>query len=130
MVTQQDIDQIKATPRRQQGPLIDAAIDKLMLNGRNKTEAINELAEALDMKAGTISVGYYRRRRDPEKPVKPRTPRSTAPSANGDEPVDVKASHERTRKSLDRYAAFEKLINEMVEERVAARLAEARKALA
>lgn len=123
MITADQIEVIKSLPKKEQGVKIDEAIESLMRNGRNKTDAIREVAEALGAKQSTIAVAYYRRHRDPAKPRQPRA------AANGGEPAALASATPRALKSEARWAAFEKLIDQMVEERVAARLEQARKAL-
>lgn len=117
MVTPEIIEVIKSLPKKEQGPKIDEAIESLMRNGRNKTDAIREVAEALGAKHSTIAVAYYRRHR----PAKPRQPRAAADNGH---PEDIRAD-----KRAARWAAFDKMLNEMVEERVQERLEQARKAL-
>jgi hypothetical protein len=130
MVTQEQIDRIQATGKRSQGPLIDAAIDSLVQNGRNHKEAFAELAEALDRSPGALSQGYYRRRAQMHGPARkpkpvpepivfptPQVVRATSTSAHGNGAVQ-----EARDAMLNAIAAYaEAVANE--------RLAEIRKVL-
>jgi hypothetical protein len=102
MVTEQDIEQILATGKRSQGPLIDRAIDTLLANGRQKKEAFAELGAALGRNPATIGQGYYRRQAEKNGPARARvssvvptphpTPhvvRAMSTSAHGDGAVQV-----------------------------------------
>lgn len=128
MISAEQVEAIKALPKRAQGAQIDAAIESLIrTGGRTKTDAIREVAQALGAKESTVAVGWYRRHRDPAAPKRERKP---AAESNGKPPVETAQSRIRETKSKVRWADFEALINEMVEERVQERLDQARKALA
>jgi hypothetical protein len=112
MVTEQDIQKILATGKRSQGPLIDAAIDNLLLNGRTKQDAFAELGEALGMKPATVGQGYFRRKAQRNGPA--RAPRVVA-AVDGNSRA---------------FQGILQIVEQMVEQRVAERLEAARKALA
>lgn len=128
MVTQDQIDQIKATGRRSQGPLIDKALATLLQNGRNHKEAFAELGEALGMNPNTVAQGFYRRKRQKgEGRPMVRVRSDVAPT-----PEVAQATARRSPNgtpTTDAQAELLALIDRIVEARVNERLAEVRRVL-
>jgi hypothetical protein len=124
VVSTEQVEAIASLKKHEQGPEIDKAIVSLMQNGRSLAEAAAELAPFLGVAPASIQAGWYRRRRDPNAPVKHREPK-----AENGEALEAPTSNSRATKSGARWADFEKLINEMVEERVAERMAKIRAAI-
>jgi hypothetical protein len=124
MVTQEQIQEIQATGKRSQGPLIDAAINSLVQNGRNLKEAFAELGEALGRSPGALSQGYFRRRKEKFGPARP--PKPTA------DPVMEKLTVATSgpNGTSQHFKAILDIVEQMVEQRVQERLEQVRRALA
>lgn len=97
---------VNALPKRQQGAEIDTEIDALIGVGIQKTDAIAQVAGLLGMKPATVSVGYYRRHREPQAAPAP------AAEANGHAEVSQLAQQIE--------AMIEREVGRRVKERMAA----------
>lgn len=102
---------------------VHALVSHLIDDGMTKTDAIHAVAEEIDSSAQSVSAAYYRRQRE-RNGVGPSREYS---QQEWNDAFDAEMAKGDKRKK--RWAAFEALINEIVEERVAERLEAARKAL-
>lgn len=90
------------------GPQIVEAVEKLVGEGKTRTEAFNEVAQERGMKPGSVAANFYRvQRKDAPKSTRPRRPRESAPMAPAIENANGHAPG-----AIDLVAQVQALVNE------------------